>query len=187
MHEKEKLKEAQFFLDRMKENVDNTEDFKFNLSAFLSASRSVLYYALEEVKNTSHQNWHDSKISGSTIFKYFKDKRDISVHIKPIRPGRNINIVINETINISAAVSVSLQVTDNNGNVVSESKSVEDNQVKKEKPRKEKTKGATVQIEYIFSDWVGTENVIILSEKYLSELEQFVDEGIRLGYLTEEL
>lgn len=42
MHEEEKFKEAEYFLTQMINEKGNTEAFKFNLSAFLTAARSVL-------------------------------------------------------------------------------------------------------------------------------------------------
>jgi hypothetical protein len=38
---REKLNEAQYFLGRMKDVRNNREHFRWNLSAFLSAARSV--------------------------------------------------------------------------------------------------------------------------------------------------
>jgi len=44
-----KLEEAKYFFLRMKEELCNRQSFVFNLSAFLSASRSVLQYLYNDV------------------------------------------------------------------------------------------------------------------------------------------
>lgn len=42
MHEEVKLKESKYFVHRMKASIDQPEAFQYELSAFLSAARSVL-------------------------------------------------------------------------------------------------------------------------------------------------
>jgi len=41
---REKLLEAEFFLERMKETQSDRAAFKYNLSAFLAAARSVTWF-----------------------------------------------------------------------------------------------------------------------------------------------
>lgn len=50
MHELEKLKEAGYFARRMEASINDPKAFQYELSAFLSAARSVLQYAFEETK-----------------------------------------------------------------------------------------------------------------------------------------
>jgi predicted DNA binding CopG/RHH family protein len=45
-----KLEEAQYFLNQMIANLANPKDFKNNLSAFASASRSVTFVMQSEYK-----------------------------------------------------------------------------------------------------------------------------------------
>jgi uncharacterized membrane protein len=45
-----KLEEAQYFFDQMIANLANPKYFKFNLSAFASASRSVTFVMLSDYK-----------------------------------------------------------------------------------------------------------------------------------------
>jgi hypothetical protein len=43
-----------------------------------------------------------------------------------------------------------------------------------------------VNVDYVyrFDDWIGQEDIIALSQKYLKELENLVDEAQRKGYIT---
>jgi hypothetical protein len=54
-----KLQEAEYFLEQMKRNVDNFAHFAFNLSAFVSAARSitlVMQYQYKIRVNTEEPN-----------------------------------------------------------------------------------------------------------------------------------
>ena len=44
----DKLSEAKYFLERMKEHVMDREAFRYNLSAFLTAFRSVTFIMRKE-------------------------------------------------------------------------------------------------------------------------------------------
>lgn len=48
------------------------------------------------------------------------------------------------------------------------------------------SKEAKVNVDYVyrFDDWIGQEAIIALSQKYLKELENLVDEAQRKGYIT---
>jgi hypothetical protein len=49
MYEQEKIEEAEYFLEGMRQATE-ARPFQFELSAFLSAARSALQYALKEAK-----------------------------------------------------------------------------------------------------------------------------------------
>jgi hypothetical protein len=82
-HEKRKLAEARYFYSLMRQEVNDREKFTFNLSAFLSAARSVLLYALETPKNKNGgQQWYDNHIAASSVLSFFRDKRDLTCCIQ---------------------------------------------------------------------------------------------------------
>lgn len=55
---REKLREARYFLDRMRETKTEPE-FKYNLSAFLSAARSVTFYLQKEYRGDAEfEEWY---------------------------------------------------------------------------------------------------------------------------------
>src|SRR5207249_2882101 len=60
MHEEGKLQEASHFLGQMRSSLEDPEVFRYNLSAFLSAGRSVAQYALKEAQTKpGGQVWYD--------------------------------------------------------------------------------------------------------------------------------
>jgi hypothetical protein len=71
MNERYKIGEAKFFLVRMEESfVEDRVAFRYYLSAFLSAARSVLLYAKEESIKKGRQQWYDETIAGNDVLSY---------------------------------------------------------------------------------------------------------------------
>ena len=179
MYEKAKLDEAKFFFSQMSVNFDDRNKFTYNLSAFLSSARSVLQYALEEVKNMKGgQKRYDNHIAGSHTLKFFKDKRDINIHVQPIHPTQHVNVSL--SANLSLRTSVSVVVKDASGNIKYQSPN--DIYHHETKPSPEQ-KPAEVTVKYRFSDWAGSEDIMTLCQKYIDELENFIDDGMQKGFL----
>ena len=176
MHEQYKIREARFFLERMEESVEDREAFRYYLSGFLSAARSVLQYALEEIKKKGGQKWYDNIVAGNEVLSFFKDKRDVNIHDEPVNPSSHISIAISEPISVFDALATEVYI---NGKLVEKNKPKGD--LPPPKPTESRSE-ATVR--YRFDDWSGPEDVIALSRRYIEELERFVKEGIEQGYLS---
>jgi hypothetical protein len=177
MHEREKLNEAKYFLRHMEASVNSPDAFQYELSAFLSAARSVLQYALEESKQKPNgQRWYETQVSGSTILKFFKDKRDINIHTKPVGLSRLISV--SDTLHVSISESARIEITREDG--------IKEIRESKEEPRKTNPieSSAEVKICYILPDWDGPEDAIQLSRQYLTALEAFVNAGTAFGLIS---
>ncbi len=99
MHENLKLKEAEYFYSQMLKENNKYDYFTYNLSAFLSAARSVLQYALKEAKNKSEgQLWYKYHRNSSVYLKFFTDKRNFSIHQGPIKPSKHVKITVGPPI-----------------------------------------------------------------------------------------
>lgn len=96
-------------------------------------------------------------MTGNAILKFFKDKRNLSIHAEPVVPAKQISLNIKEFINIHDSTPVEIHKEDD-GQVVSN------------------PKDSTVEVNfsYNFSDWNGSEDAIELSHKYLVALESFL-------------
>jgi len=179
MNERKKLDEAKYFYSRMVEEQRNRDNFIHNLSAFLSSSRSVLQYALLEAQKTNEgQKWYESCMSASSILKFFKDKRDVNIHFRPVTIFAEHSVVIKETLGISDSVSVILR--DKNGNVKRQHST-------ESHPKLMDTKDqhATIhRLDYKFDDWNEDEEVLTLCQKYLQELERLIDDGVSKGFIS---
>ncbi|MCX5919602.1 MAG: hypothetical protein NTX30_23380 [Deltaproteobacteria bacterium] len=180
MKEQEKLDEAEYFYQRMIVEQNNQLYFKYNLSAFLSAARSVLQYAAKDVDpaNTPSARpgakaWYDCKITSSIILPFFRDTRDVNIHRSPVSPKSNTTLQVDDLFHAHFIDHVSL-----NGQAPAETPPppavVREKELKPPPPPPE----------YKFTDWSGTEDVPTLCRKYLGELEQFIKEGVSLGYIS---
>jgi len=147
----------------------NVEYFKYNLSAFLSSARSVLQYALSEAQRKRRQSWYDQCISNSTILTFFKDTRDINIHIEPIIPKAQHKL--EHTLSLSPSLLTTLSAKDADGNIIQQSFSDE--------PESKSKEPAVQEIRYTVADWKGSEDVLTLCHKYIQELEHVVSDGIR--------
>lgn len=128
-----KLQEAQYFLEQMRAHSEGTTQFMYNLSAFLSAARSVmdvlLYdygikYGLFTINDriyprnfqrlargnstaTSFYTWWTQKrdyLANDRIAGFLSEKRHIVVHRG--RPAMAWSLILAETISFHSEVSV---------------------------------------------------------------------------------
>ena len=157
MLENDKIREAEFFYalawDEERKINDNLNRFKWFLSAFLSAARSVLQYAHKEAAGGGKpggQLWYDTAMQ-STVLQYFKEKRDVNLHAQPIDAIKEISLAIEESIWRDAMPPLPGLV----GGPVT----------------------VTAGDKYKFADWSGSEGILTLCDAYLHELRAFVLEG----------
>jgi hypothetical protein len=177
MNEKEKLAEANFYLSKMNEEKNNSEHFKFYLSAFLSASRCVLQYAWNEIKSNNHLLWYNDYVSKHPPLGFFKERRDINIHSSPVNPSLNVNVKLYDSITMSESVRIIKR--DKDGNVIS------DETFEGSKPAEVNTENrGSVDYIYTFDEWSGNEDVPTLCQTYLNELLKFTAEAQSKGYIT---
>jgi len=177
MHELFKIKESQHFYEQMKENINDRDKFIFSLSAFLVSSRSVLQYALNEAQTKRNgQTWYDSWVGRSAILRFFRDKRNISIHDEPVTVVQGINLTVTEQLSISEAVFI--RVMDKDGNVIEERSSLP------EVPPPPVEIPPVVTHVYKFSNWSGTEDVLTLAKSYIDDLRSMINDGINRGFIT---
>ena len=176
MHERYKLREAKFFLARMEESVEDREAFRYYLSAFLSAARSVLQYAFEESKRKNNRQWYEKTVAEYGVLSFFKDKRDANVHREdPVNPSRDITIAISEGVGVFSAV----------GEVFFNDEPVEMSRPKEEPPPPTPPENRSqITVRDYFNDWPGPEDIFKLSHRYIEELERFVQSGIEQRYIS---
>lgn len=92
MQARAKLEEARYFLEEMRRVKDNPTSFRYELSAFLAAARSVDYYLRTAAKtDPALQAWHQG-VKAEIIhgyyaeIKFFIDQRNFDIHAVPVAP-----------------------------------------------------------------------------------------------------
>ena len=70
MNERYKIGETKFFLARMEESLHDPETFRYYLSAFLTAARTVTQYAREESRAKGRQQWYEETIAGNDVLSH---------------------------------------------------------------------------------------------------------------------
>ena len=70
MNEQYKLDEAKFFLARMEESIRDREAFRYYMSAFLTAARSVTQYAWAESRSKGRQKWYNETIAEYEVLSF---------------------------------------------------------------------------------------------------------------------
>ena len=178
MYERKKFKEVEHFYSKMIEEQEHRENFEYNLSAFLSSTRSILLYALREAETKpGGKQWYDNRISSSPVLKFFKDKRDINIHKEPIQPLVHFKIGPTGTIRPSGSISITAQ--DKDGNIKQQYSSDKPDPIQKESKAPE-----FKEIKYRFNDWGGSEDVLTLCRMYVQELENVIKDGVNKGSIT---
>jgi len=107
---REKLLEAKYFLERMVENQDKRDVFKYNLSAFLSAARSVTWIMQREFgKVPGFIEWYriqQDKMRSDEKMRILGDKRHATTHEEPVRPHAQVGVTVTERLIMTDSVSV---------------------------------------------------------------------------------
>jgi hypothetical protein len=170
-----KLEETRYFLSHIMSV--HGDSFRFELSAFLSAARSVLQYIYKQVEKTPNQTWYDAQVSQRPLVGFFRETRNLNIHTQPASPNKQIGVTLTDTLS-GMTDSISYTRRDQFGNVISQGSSKPRTPTPKPQPA-----SATVTYTYTFADWTGDEDAITLCQKYLSEIEDIVNDGTKKGFL----
>jgi len=163
-------------------NINDRNAFVYNFSAFITAARSVVQYALEECKTTTaSKQWYDSYVANTDMIRYFKDKRNVNIHEEPVVPNaaRKVEATINLTV--SGTVSVKVMARNADGNLVEKptpASKVAEEAIAASPPKQETTES----VRYFFPDR-RNDDLVDLAEDYLNELYAFLKAARAAGHL----
>lgn len=169
---RDKLLEAKYFLEQMKLNESNREAFRYNLSAFLSAARSVTFIMQNEFSQVSgFKEWYNEKganMKTDSSMKFLNDKRVMSIHLEQIRPHAKATVSL--TARIKTNVSISALIKRTNGTVERLEPVAETNA-----PPSTETPPPTARWRWYF-DEIPDKDVVTLGLEYIGKLEALVAE-----------
>jgi hypothetical protein len=170
MNESTKIEEAKHFLKRMREESQSpTENFRYELSAFLSAARTVFQYAFNEAKaKPGGEVWYSAQIAANRYFQFFRDERNENIHKVPVIPQQNTSITPGtHQLTITGSRPI---VERSDENKTPETLGPTNESRLETQP----LSSGTTSYNYKFISWTGPEDVISLAQKYLDDLDQFV-------------
>lgn len=94
---RDKLNETRYFLECMKASSFHVDAFRYNLSAFLSAARSVTFVMQKEFSSIAGFNgWYATQVeemSKDKFMKYLDRQRDIVIHERPVRSHPHVSVI----------------------------------------------------------------------------------------------
>jgi len=181
MHEESKIAEAEYFLQELIRSAPrNPAVTRFNLSAFLSAARSALQYALEEARQKQRgQSWYDAAVNVDPVVRFLKDRRDINIHERPV-PMRT-----HTTIGVGPG-ALSLSSTSPTVLIERGDQVIEWTPPPPQLPPLPATmEPPSTSHTYQFKEWPGPDDVIAICTRYLAEVRRIVDEGRARGFLSQ--
>ena len=175
MDTQQKYDEAKYFLEMMRENIEDRQKFEYNLSAFLAAARSVtLFLKKRFLTKSDYNDWYfaNEQKDKTGILKFFREKRNIVIHEKLINPRSEIST----TINIAMAVSASFEAIVRNAEGTIKDYEYSKSPAKP-KPASKPNSREETKYKWFFKDWQETdEDVTTLCEKYLNKLKIIIEE-----------
>lgn len=155
MNERQKYAEAVHFANRMRDPAIDHAAFRYELSAFLSATRSLMQFALSDAQRVpGGRRWYESWVQKEPLIRFFRDQRDDNVHRAPVQVPRVFKVVVSEFL------------------VVDEELELPHSHV-------------TTDVTFRFSNWEGSESAIELIQRYLNILNELIIDGVQGGWLTE--
>lgn len=169
---REKLNEAQYFLGRMKDVRNIREHFRWNLSAFLSAARSVtMIMNVQYAGSKGFEGWLAEKMKEADLrtggmVKYLNEQRRLTVHIRPLKPSAHIKVDLQMILDVHLNPAF---LTGTAGTLVA-GHLTQDNSMKIEKTQETK-----VEHTYYFDD-VKDRDVLSICGVYFEEMKTVVAE-----------
>jgi hypothetical protein len=177
MHEREKLNESRHHLQEMERYVEAPDKFRYALSAFLSAGRSVPQFALIELKNNAGgKRWFDQQIATIPVVRFLKEQRNMSIHERPVMPAAEVNVTVMDIIQFSEAAIITKY--DEQGKVI------EERGFNSPPLSSSAVSPPLVTRAYFFTDWTGEEDVLTLCHEYVKILDAVLADGAAQGFLT---
>src|SRR6266699_5877290 len=161
MYEDDKLKEATYFLGQMRSSLQDPEVFRFNLSAFLSAARSIAQYALKEAQTKPQgQTWYEDFVKQDRFMRFFASKRDANIHDQIVQLDGHVDVYVKDAAHVGERALV--EKFDRDGNLI-EAVSAE--------PGADPDAKWTPDFAFVphcrFAEWAGSEEIPELSDRYL--------------------
>ena len=162
----------------MKRTLEDDKVFSFNLSAFVTAARSVtMIMNVEFVHVTGFKGWYENKqeIIQSDDFDFFNKMRKATVHINRVKPNKKVSLAIFESVRLTESID---RIVNRDGKTDHEEHSSQEDTKKAVTPTEPLEKNVHTSsriVERFFKEY-PEKDLDVLCEKYLHNLTILVDE-----------
>ena len=106
----DKLNEARYFLNRMKETIADNPVFKYYLSAFLSAARSVTFALQAELADRpGFRDWYadaQERMRNDARMRFFVEKRDYVIHVANVATPAKVDVRITDHVYLTDSLRI---------------------------------------------------------------------------------
>jgi hypothetical protein len=180
MHEDSKIAEAEFFLEQVRQSISRAPDtVRPQSSAFLSAARSALQYALKEATSKKQQHWYQDAIAkADPVVKFLTDTRNGDIHDQPFAMQTHIGIGMGPGgLGLSGSAPTVITSGDTIITWAEPPPALPPRQSNHMEPQ-------ITTHRFQFKDWPGSEDVVALCSHYLAEVKRIIADGRALGILT---
>lgn len=170
-----KLNEAYYFYRQMErlQQEGNLLEFTYNLSAFLTATRSITTYVRDIIKD---KNVNSIVRTDGKIF-FLKDQRNLTVHERSLRASALVNANIASSITVASKEKVKLEMYQKENDIDKvifktgtepEYSNIPVNHTNKE------FENVKTSYQFFLEEWEGHDDILSLAKYYLSWLEEFI-------------
>lgn len=175
---RDKLDEVRYFLARMRETQADRDVFRYNLSAFLAASRSVVGIAHQEYKGKpKFAEWGKAKLKElqrkGTPSALLMQKRDMTIHERTVQPDHGHYMFTPPPDYLVLTDSATIILIHDDGTIGQvETTSNEPPSGPPEAPRQS---GPTTDARWFFTEFPNTD-IVTLCEQHVALLDGVVSE-----------
>ncbi len=166
----DKLDEAKYFLSQLKLNIINVSIFRYNLSAFLSAIRSVTFFLQKECNGIpGFSEWYvmeQEKMKSDPYMKFLNDKRVLEVHKGRSLLRKETRVTHHDSVSMVDSITIFLIRSDGTGDIRQSGPSVHDISRKID---------PTTEHLWFFEDF-EEKDIIQLCEEHVSKIEKLLND-----------
>ena len=105
-----KVQEAMYFLQRMEDEQADRDACKYNLSAYLSAARSVTFFMQKEfARAPDFEEWYATEqeaIRRDPVMPFYLEARNRTLHQEYVPTRTRIRVDVNDSVGVSDSVGV---------------------------------------------------------------------------------
>ncbi|WP_319578802.1 hypothetical protein [uncultured Methanospirillum sp.] len=170
------LEEAQSYLDQMQKVCNQPDEFDSSIHAFYRATQAILEEISQEVETKPWRIWYKNSLETSPVFAFFADERNLAYHVTTqMVPSQangeepNRNTATDSPSGISSFIIWIKQL------LSPDETSQPDRNT--QPPEREMNS-------FYFDTWPGKERALSICRRYLYEINQIVQEGQNLAYIS---